>query len=76
MVVTSVWLFPIKNGEKFITELNKLPATIKKDASIMRAIQKMQKAAVDPELRAIIEYCEKSVFYIFEFTLLRNEIPN
>jgi predicted transposase/invertase (TIGR01784 family) len=54
------WLFTIKNAEKFINEPDKLPDTIRKEASIMRAIQKMQKAAADPELRAIMEYREKA----------------
>jgi predicted transposase/invertase (TIGR01784 family) len=54
------WLFTIKNAERFINEPEKLPETIKKEASIMRAIQKMQKAAADNELRAIMEYREKA----------------
>ena len=54
------WLFTIKNAENFINEPDKLPDSIKKEASIMRAIQKMQKAAADPELRSIIEYREKA----------------
>ncbi len=56
----SKWLFAIKNGERFINEPEKLPDSIKKEASIMRAIQKMQRAAADDELRAIMEYREKA----------------
>ncbi len=54
------WLFAIKNGEQFINEPESLPDSIKKEASIMRAIQKMQRAAADDELRAIMEYRQKA----------------
>lgn len=54
------WLYAIKNGEKYINEPENLPATIKEEASIMRAINKMQKAAADSEVRAIMEYREKA----------------
>jgi predicted transposase/invertase (TIGR01784 family) len=49
------------NGEKFINDPGMLPDAIKKEVTIMKAIHKMQKAASDPELRAIIEYREKAI---------------
>jgi predicted transposase/invertase (TIGR01784 family) len=58
--IINKWLYAIKNAEKFINDPDKLPDSIKKEASIMRAINKMQKAAADDELRAIIEYREKA----------------
>jgi predicted transposase/invertase (TIGR01784 family) len=58
--IINKWLYTIKNAEKYINDPDKLPDTIKKEASIMRAINKMQKAAADDELRAIIEYREKA----------------
>ncbi len=54
------WLFAMKNSERYIHDPDKLPDSIKKEAMIMRAIQKMKKAAADPELRAIMEYREKA----------------
>ncbi len=50
----------MKNSERYIHDPDKLPDSIKKEAMIMRAIQKMKKAAADPELRAIMEYREKA----------------
>jgi len=58
--IINKWLYAIKNGEKYINDPDKLPDTIKKEASIMRAINKMQKAAADSEVRAIMEYREKA----------------
>jgi predicted transposase/invertase (TIGR01784 family) len=58
--IINKWLYAIKNAENYINEPDKLPDTIKKEASIMRAINKMQKAAADPEVRAIMEYREKA----------------
>lgn len=58
--VINKWLFAIKNAEKFIREPNKLPDSIKNEEYIMKAIHKMQKAASDPDVRAIIEYREKA----------------
>jgi predicted transposase/invertase (TIGR01784 family) len=54
------WLFAIKNGEEFINEPEKIPATIKKEATIMRAIEKMQQASTDKKFRAILEYRRKA----------------
>ena len=55
------WIYMLVNGENFINNPELLPDSIKKEAMIMKAMQKMQKAAADPELRAIIEYREKAI---------------
>ncbi len=54
------WLFALMNGETFINDPGRIPERIKKEAMIMKAIKRMQKAAADPDVRAIIEYREKA----------------
>jgi predicted transposase/invertase (TIGR01784 family) len=58
--IINKWLYAIRNAEKFINNPEKLPDLIKKEATIMKAIQKMQKAAADPKVKAILEYREKA----------------
>jgi len=55
------WLFALVNGESFISDPGTMPDLIKKEKMIMKAIKRMQKAAADPDLRAIMEYREKAV---------------
>ncbi len=55
------WLFALVNGETFIGDPAKMPDPIKKEAMIMKAIEKMQKATSDEDVRAILEYREKAV---------------
>jgi len=55
------WLYALVNGETFIAEPDMMPERIKKEAMIMKAIKKMQKAAADREVRAIMDYREKAV---------------
>jgi len=55
------WLFALENGETFMGDPAKIPDAIKKEAMIMKAIKKMQKATSDEDVRAILEYREKAV---------------
>jgi len=59
-LIINKWLYTIKNGENYINNPEGLPDTIKKEAMIMKAINKMAKAAADDEVRAVIEYREKA----------------
>ncbi len=54
------WLYTLVSGEIFITEPGMMPERIKKEAMIMKAIKRMQKAAADRDVRAIMEYREKA----------------
>ncbi len=55
------WLCAIIGGESFINNPGRMPEAIKKEKMIMKAIEKMRKAAADPDVRAIIEFREKAV---------------